>query len=162
MCVYVPNGQEVGSEKYQYKLSWMKELEKNLAKSLKTSPQQIICGDFNVAQENLDVYDPKVWEDTILFSENEKAALQKLLGLGYRDLYRFAHPTEPGFTWWDYRNFSFGKNQGLRIDLILGTETFQQSLKEVYVDKLERKGIQPSDHAPVIAVFKKEIPKKLE
>ncbi len=73
------------------------------------------------------------------------------------DLYRSLHATQPGFTWWDYRNFSFQKNHGLRIDLVLGTPPIRNALEEVYVDKLERKGIQPSDHAPVIAVFKKEL-----
>ena len=157
ICIYVPNGQEVGSEKYLYKLSWMKALEKYLAQSLKAFPQQVLCGDFNIAQSDLDIYDPEPWREGILFSEKEKIALKKVLDLGFVDLYRSLHATQPGFTWWDYRNFSFQKNHGLRIDLVLGTPPIRNTLEEVYVDKLERKGIQPSDHAPVIAVFKKEL-----
>lgn len=154
VCVYVPNGQEVGSEKYQYKLTWLKELHVYLSTLLTKYPNLIVCGDFNVAPDDKDVYDPKAWRDQILFSKPEKEALQNLFKLKLVDLFRVIHPDEEAFTWWDYRGFSFPKNHGLRIDLILGTSSIAELVEESYVDRNERKGTQPSDHAPVVCTFK--------
>ena len=153
ICVYVPNGQEVGSEKYQFKLNWFKKLNHFLESHFDLNTPLLVCGDFNVAPTDQDVYDPSVWRDKILFSTPEKTALNSLLNLGFLDCYRQLHPREKAFTWWDYRNVSFLKDHGLRIDFILGTDSIIQKAEDAYVDRNERKGTQPSDHAPVIGVF---------
>lgn len=157
ICVYVPNGQEVGSEKYEYKLHWMKRFISFLQNNFTPSVPLVVCGDFNVAPEDQDVYDPKVWKDQILFSESEKKALTAIAQFGLEDTFRKVHPHEQAFTWWDYRNLSFPKNLGLRIDFILGTQSLIHQVIDSYVDRNERKGIQPSDHAPVITVFSREL-----
>ncbi|NBT59979.1 hypothetical protein EBT16_14485 [bacterium] len=157
ICVYVPNGQEVGSDKFKYKLKWFEKLKTFLITELSPTGSVLICGDFNVAPQDEDVYDPKAWKDQILFSEPEKAALQSIRDLGFLDLYREIRPNQEGFTWWDYRNVSFPKNHGLRIDFILGSKTTAEHLEDSYVDRNERKGEQPSDHAPVVCVFKTEL-----
>jgi exodeoxyribonuclease-3 len=157
ICVYVPNGQEVGSEKYKYKLQWMKRFTGFLQNHFTTSSPVLVCGDFNVAPEDKDVYDPAIWKDQILFSENEKKALAAIMEFGLVDTFRKTHPHDQAFTWWDYRNLSFPKNLGLRIDFILGSQSMIDSLIDSYVDRNERKGVQPSDHAPVISVFNREL-----
>jgi exodeoxyribonuclease-3 len=154
ISVYVPNGQEVGSPKYQYKLSWLKGLCQYLKHLLKSHSNIILCGDFNIAPTNKDVHDPKIWQGRILFSDPEKNALTELLSLGFVDLFRAVHLEKEAFTWWDYRNGSFPRNQGLRIDFILGTSSLEGSVEDAYVDKNERKGTQPSDHAPVICAVR--------
>jgi len=154
ICIYVPNGQEVGSEKYHYKLKWFEHLRTFLKKEVDLDSQVLVCGDFNVAPADEDVYDPKSWRDQILFSEPEKKALASITDLGLKDLYRVIHPEGEAFTWWDYRNVSFPKNHGLRIDFILGTSKAASFVEDIYVDRNERKGAQPSDHAPVVCLFK--------
>lgn len=154
VCVYVPNGQEVGSDKYQYKLKWFKSLRGFIEKEISLDSPTLVCGDFNVAPKDVDVYDPKAWRDQILFSEPEKEALNSILNLGLVDLYREIHPEGEAFTWWDYRDVSFPKNHGLRIDFILGSASAAKYIDDAYVDRQERKGTQPSDHAPVICSFK--------
>jgi len=149
--VYVPNGQSVGSEKYQYKLEWLSRFKRRLEQGL--PPRMIICGDFNIAPDERDVYDPKAWEGQVLFSEPEKSALEKLLSLGLVDTFR-QHHSEPGlYTWWDYRQLGFPKNRGLRIDFILATPLLSRDCRESRIDREERKGTGASDHAPVISVF---------
>ncbi|NBX76571.1 MAG: exodeoxyribonuclease III [Proteobacteria bacterium] len=154
ICVYVPNGQEVGSDKYRYKLKWFEKLRLFLHEEVDLNLPVLLCGDFNVAPTDQDVYDPKVWRDQILFSEPEKDALRKITDLGLQDLYRAIHPEGEAFTWWDYRNISFPKNHGLRIDFILGSPLSVTLVEDAYVDRNERKGSQPSDHAPVVCLFK--------
>lgn len=156
ICVYVPNGQEVGSEKYQYKLKWFEQLRNFLQKQVKLDSLVLVCGDFNVAPQDEDVYDPNAWRDQILFSEPEKAALRSITDLGFQDLYRVVHPSGEAFTWWDYRNGSFPRNQGCRIDFILGSPPIASRVEDAYVDRNERKGVQPSDHAPLICSFNQE------
>lgn len=157
ICVYVPNGQEVGSEKYRYKLKWLQDLRNFLKNKTDAEGSVLVCGDFNVAPTDLDVYDPKVWRDQILFSDPEKQALKSVTDLGLQDLYRIIHPKSEAFTWWDYRNVSFPRNHGLRIDFILGSASVAEQVEDAYVDRNERKGTQPSDHAPVICLFKEGI-----
>jgi len=152
--VYVPNGQEIGSEKYAYKLKWLESLEDFLKIKLKTHEKIIICGDFNIAPKDQDVYDPKSLKESILFSSKEHKALSKIFNLGFCDLLRSLHPKQKIFSWWDYRKSAFLQNHGLRIDLILGTEPVLEQLEDVYVDTNERKGGQASDHAPVVSIFK--------
>ncbi len=152
ISVYVPNGQEVGAEKYVYKLDWFKRLEKYLGK-YKKSEKLVLCGDFNVAPEDLDVHDPDLWRGRILCSDAERAALKQIYSWGLTDTFRKHHPDERIFSWWDYRNLGFVKNQGLRIDFVLATEALGEKCLSARIDRDERKGKLPSDHAPVLAEF---------
>ncbi len=154
ICVYVPNGQEVGSDKYRYKLKWLEHLRAFLKEEVDLNSPVLVCGDFNIAPTEEDVFDPKAWENQVLFSDPEKESLKTIMGLGLTDLYREIHPTGEAFTWWDYRNISFPKNHGLRIDFILGSSKAVSFIEDAYVDRNERKGTQPSDHAPVVCLFK--------
>ena len=117
--VYVPNGEEVGSEKYAYKLSWLKALEKFIARELRAHPRLALLGDYNIAPEERDVHNPKRWEGSVLFSDRERAAFRKLAQLGLTDVFRNFDQPENSFSWWDYRSGAFRRNHGLRIDHIL-------------------------------------------
>lgn len=151
--LYVPNGQSVGSEKYEYKLRWLAALKDWLSAELATHPQLIALGDFNVAPEDRDVHDPAAWMGAVLVSAPERAALGALLRLGIVDVFReFAQPPQT-FSWWDYRAGSFRRNNGLRIDLILASALLAPRCNGCRVDKLARSGERASDHAPVIASF---------
>lgn len=119
--LYVPNGESVGSEKYQYKLMWLTHLKKFLQHQLQTYPKMVVLGDFNIAPDDIDVYDPKAWTDQVLFSQPERQALREILDLGFNDCFRLKHPAIKAFSWWDYRLNAFKRNLGLRIDLILAT-----------------------------------------
>ena len=150
--VYVPNGSSVGSEKYHYKLTWLGHLADYVKQQLKQHEKFVILGDFNIAPTDQDVHDPALWKDTILCSEPERRALQKLLSYGLIDLYRqFNHSTE--YSWWDYRQAAFRRNLGLRIDLILVNDALAVTAKQVLIDRLARTAERPSDHAPVLAEF---------
>jgi exodeoxyribonuclease III len=149
--VYAPNGQAVGSPAYQYKLEWYRRLRECLAKEKTGS--LIVGGDFNVAPEDADVFDPELWRGAIMCSERERAAFRQLCAIGLRDTLRL-HPQPPGvFTWWDYRMLSFAKNRGLRIDAVLTGEALAKKCTASGVDREMRKGKDPSDHAPVWAEF---------
>jgi exodeoxyribonuclease III len=148
---YVPNGQFVGSEKYAYKLEWLKRLRKYLDLHFGPKDKLVVAGDFNVAPEDIDVHDPDLWHEKILCSSQERLALKDVMDFGLVDLYRELYPKEKAFSWWDYRQLAFQKNLGLRIDLILGTKSIEMTTKEVTMIREERKGVQPSDHAPVAA-----------
>jgi exodeoxyribonuclease-3 len=153
VCVYCPNGQAVGSEKYGYKLRWFAALKDYLAAESKRHPQLAVAGDFNVAPEDRDVHDPKAWEGQVHVSEPERAAWQALLALGLKDTFRLFEQPEKIFSWWDYRMMGFRRNAGLRIDQILVSEPLAQRCVACSVDKAPRKLERPSDHAPVIAEF---------
>ena len=151
--LYVPNGSEVGSEKYAYKLNWLASLRDFLDAELEKHDKLVVLGDFNIAPADADVYDPEKWGDAILCSPLEREALGKLLDLGLTDVFRkFEHP-EGTFSWWDYRAAGFRRNAGLRIDLILTSDSMTESCTASYVDKEPRAWERPSDHAPVIAEF---------
>ena len=151
--LYVPNGSEVGSEKYAYKLNWLASLREFLDAELEQHDKLVVLGDFNIAPADADVYDPEKWGDAILCSPPEREALGKLLDLGLTDVFRkFDHP-EGTFSWWDYRAAGFRRNAGLRIDLILTSDSMTESCTASYVDKEPRAWERPSDHAPVIAEF---------
>lgn len=151
--VYVPNGSDIGSEKYLYKLDWLEKFILYIEQQIAIHEKLIILGDFNIAPENEDVYDPRVWEGQTLFSEPERKELKKLISLGLFDIFRL-FPQEPSsFTWWDYRAAAFRRNMGLRIDHILATHKMSQICKSCVVDKAQRKFERPSDHAPVMAEF---------
>jgi exodeoxyribonuclease-3 len=154
VCVYCPNGQAVGSEKYDYKLRWFAALRDYLAGELQRHPLLAVAGDFNVAPEDRDVHDPKAWEGQVHVSEPERAAWRALLGLGLQDSFRLFEQPEKTFSWWDYRMAGFRRNAGLRIDQILVSGALAQRCTACTVDKEPRKLERPSDHAPVVAEFR--------
>jgi len=151
--LYVPNGQSVTSEKYQYKLNWLENLKNFLQEELKKYPKIIILGDFNIAPDDLDVHDPLAWEGQVLCSVPEREAFRHILKLGFHDCFRMRTPTEQVFTWWDYRMNALKRNRGLRIDHILASDAIASACTNCFVDKTPRLWERPSDHAPVIAEF---------
>jgi len=151
--LYVPNGQTVGSDKYQYKLRWLAALRDYVAAELARHPQLIVLGDYNIAPEDRDVHDPKAWEGSVHVSEPERAALRALLETGLEDCFRRFEQPEKSYSWWDYRMMAFRRNAGLRIDLILASSALAQKCGACHIDKAPRKLERPSDHAPVVARF---------
>ncbi|HTH94669.1 MAG TPA: exodeoxyribonuclease III [Rhodocyclaceae bacterium] len=151
VCAYMPNGSEVGSEKYEYKLRWFKALTDWLREELKQWPQLALLGDYNIAPEDRDVHDPAAWAGKILCSEPERAAFKALLDLGLSDSFRLFDQPEKSFSWWDYRMMGFRRNLGLRIDHILLSSALADTCVSSTVDKVPRKLERPSDHAPVVA-----------
>ena len=151
--LYVPNGSEVGSEKYEYKLNWLRSLHSFLKTEMEQHENLVVLGDFNIAPADADVYDPEKWGEAILCSPAERQALADLIDLGLTDVFRkFEHPADT-FSWWDYRAAGFRRNAGLRIDLILTSDSMTKRCTASYVDKEPRAWERPSDHAPVIAEF---------
>jgi exodeoxyribonuclease-3 len=151
VCVYAPNGQSVGSEKYEYKLRWFAALRDWLAGELASRPRLAVLGDFNVAPESRDVHDPKAWEGQVHVSAPERAAFHALLDLGLADSFRLFDQPEKTFSWWDYRMMAFRRNAGLRIDQILLSPELARSCVASTIDREPRKLERPSDHAPVLA-----------
>ena len=151
--VYVPNGQRIGSLKYEYKLGWLAALERYLRSEMTRHEQLVVLGDFNVAPEDRDVYDPEAWGEAVLCSTAERAALRKLLDLGLVDVFRRFEQPEKTFSWWDYRAGMFRRNRGLRIDLILASPRLADRCTKSWIDRAPRAWERPSDHAPVIAEF---------
>jgi exodeoxyribonuclease-3 len=151
--VYVPNGQAVGSEKYEYKLRWLEALRGYVATELERHPQLVVLGDYNVAPEDRDVHDPKAWEGSVHVSEPERAALRSLLDTGLEDCFRRFEQPEKSYSWWDYRMMAFRRNAGLRIDLILASAALARNCGACHIDKAPRRLERPSDHAPVLARF---------
>ena len=150
--VYAPNGQVVGSDKYSYKLDWYERLRELL---LGDDPQTevLVCGDFNVAPEDRDAWDPELWRGQVLFSDPEKAALRQLVEWGLTDALRIHHPEGGLYTWWDYREGAFHRGWGMRIDHVLVSAPLATRCIAVEIDRQERKGEKPSDHAPLVATF---------
>jgi exodeoxyribonuclease-3 len=151
--LYIPNGESVSSDKFQYKLNWLRSLDLFLKQELKKYSQVVVLGDFNIAPEAIDVHDPKQWEGHVLFSEQERSAFQAMLELGFVDCYRALNPTEKAYSWWDYRLNAYKRNLGLRIDHILASSAFAEHCTLCQVDKTPRGHERPSDHAPVVAEF---------
>lgn len=147
--LYVPNGQSVGSDKYEYKLNWLTALEHWLRNELAEHDKLVVMGDFNIAPDDRDVHDPEEWRGKILCSEAERTALNRLLELGMVDSFRLFDQDEGTFSWWDYRAAGFRRNRGLRIDLLLISPALAGSCKQSRIDKEPRKLERPSDHAPV-------------
>jgi exodeoxyribonuclease III len=151
--VYVPNGQMVGSEKYEVKLAWMRRLREFFDENYDQTKPVLLCGDFNVAPEERDVHDVRLWQGRIMFSEQEHAALKYIQEWGFEDAFRL-HTEEGGkFSWWDYRAGAFRRNLGLRIDHIWITEPLVSRNVRTWIDREPRTWDKPSDHAPVIAEF---------
>jgi exodeoxyribonuclease-3 len=148
---YFPNGQAVGSDKFEYKLNWLAALTDWLRGELARHEQVLLAGDFNIAPEPRDVHDPALWEGQVLFSEPERAAFRALLALGLQDSFRLFEQPERSYTWWDYRNLAFRRKMGLRIDHILLSAPLAGRCTACTIDVEPRRKEQPSDHAPVIA-----------
>jgi len=148
--LYVVNGQDVGTDKYAYKLRWLDAAHAWIAQELKTWPQLVVLGDFNIAPDARDVHDPDIWNDGhILTSSAERAALQRLLALGLHDAFRLHHEQGGLFSWWDYRQAGFRRNLGLRIDLTLVSDALIPRLAAAGIDRAPRTWERPSDHTPV-------------
>ena len=152
--VYVPNGENVESDKYQYKLNWLEKLTAWIEHEIATHPRLVVLGDFNIAPEARDVHDPARWEGQVLCSEPERAAFQRLLALGLHDTFRLFEQPDKSFSWWDYRMQGFRRNHGLRIDHILVSAVLKQNGVACRIDKGPRANERPSDHAPVLAEFR--------
>lgn len=153
VCVYIPNGSEVGSEKYQYKLAWMDKLGEHLAERHDAGQMLAVCGDYNIAPDDRDVYDPEALAGTILVSDAERAALEKLRQWGLVDTFRLHEQGAGFYSWWDYRQAAFRRNMGLRIDHIWATRPLADKCVRSLIDREPRKLEKPSDHAPVYAEF---------
>jgi exodeoxyribonuclease-3 len=154
ICVYVPNGESVDSDKYQYKLNWLAALNAWLRDELVRYPRLAVLGDFNVAPDARDVHDPELWDGKVLFSEPEREALKTLLALGLKDAFRLFAQPERSYTWWDYRMNSFRRQMGLRIDHILLSGELARICAACTIDIEPRRAERPSDHAPVIVELK--------
>lgn len=151
--LYVPNGESVESEKYQYKLAWLARLNGYLQELTSRYPRRVVVGDFNIAPEPRDVHDPAEWEGQVLFSEPERAAFREMLAGGLCDTFRLFEQDDKAFSWWDYRMASFRRNRGLRIDHILASRELCERCRSCRIDKAPRALERPSDHAPVVAEF---------
>jgi exodeoxyribonuclease-3 len=151
--LYVPNGESVDSDKYQYKLGWLAKLADFAMQELKRYPKLVMLGDFNIAPQDRDVHDPLMWEGKVLCSAPERQAFQRLLETGLFDTFRLFDQAEKQFSWWDYRMNAFRRNMGLRIDHILASKPLCKKCRSCVIDKAPRKNERPSDHTPVVAEF---------
>jgi exodeoxyribonuclease-3 len=147
---YVPNGQAPDSDKFAYKLRWLDALRAWLRDELARHPNLVLMGDYNIAPEDRDVHDPVAWAGQILCTPEERAQFQSLIDLGLTDAFRLFEQPPKSWSWWDYRNLAFRKNQGLRIDHILVSAALRPRVTACTIDKLPRKNERPSDHAPVV------------
>jgi exodeoxyribonuclease III len=151
--LYVVNGQEVGSDKFAYKLRWLEAVQAWIADELSRHDKLVVMGDFNIAPDDRDVHDPEAWHEKILCSTPERTALQALLELGLHDTFRLFDQPESVYSWWDYRAAMFRRGLGLRIDLVLCSDALKERCTTSYIDKEPRKLERPSDHAPAVAEF---------
>jgi exodeoxyribonuclease-3 len=147
---YFPNGQEPGSDKFEYKMEWLSALRRWLKTELEQHPQLVLMGDYNITFDEADVWDPVALEGTIHCTEEERYHLRALVALGLHDSLRLFPQPPKTFSWWDYRDFGFRRNRGLRIDHILLTDALKARATACEVDKAPRKNERPSDHAPVV------------
>jgi exodeoxyribonuclease-3 len=152
--LYVVNGQEVGSEKFAYKLDWLEKVTSWVRSEVEKHKKFVILGDFNIAPADRDVHNPKSWRERILCSTPERDALQKILDLGFADSFRLFEQDDQIYSWWDYRSGGFDKNMGLRIDLILSSLLLAEQCIACTVDPEPRGWERPSDHAPVISEYR--------
>jgi len=153
ISAYAPNGQAVDSAAFEYKLLWYERLRRYLDAHCDRNQLLVLCGDFNVAPEPLDVHDPALWEGQTMFTLKERSALKRVTDFGLVDTFRRHHAEEGRFSWWDYRMLAFPKNRGLRIDHLYATVPLAEKCTAADIDREARKGSQPSDHAPVWAQF---------
>ena len=150
---YFPNGQAPDSDKFVYKMRWLQALQDWVRNELAQHSQLVLMGDFNIAPDDRDVFDPIGWEGQIHCTPQERAHFKALIGLGLVDAFRLFEQPPKSWSWWDYRNLAFRKNQGLRIDIILVSEALRTKVQACAIDKLPRKNERPSDHAPVVVTL---------
>ncbi|MDE2080225.1 MAG: exodeoxyribonuclease III [Burkholderiales bacterium] len=150
---YFPNGQAPDSDKFTYKMRWLAALRAWVQAELAVHPQLVLMGDFNIAPEDRDVYDPVAWAGQIHCTPQERAHFQGLIAAGLLDAFRLFEQPPKSWSWWDYRNLAFRKNQGLRIDHILLSEALRPRVQACVIDRLPRKNERPSDHAPVVVAL---------
>jgi exodeoxyribonuclease III len=148
---YFPNGQAPGTDKFEYKMSWLKGLRRWLKEELAQHPKLLLMGDFNITFDDLDVWDPEGMRDQIHCTEEERYGLRALMALGLHDSLRLFEQPAKSYTWWDYRDFAFRRNRGLRIDHILVSNALRDAVTNCQIDKTPRKNERPSDHTPVVA-----------
>ena len=148
---YMPNGQAPDSDKFVYKMRWLTALREWVAAEMAVHPKLALLGDYNIAPDDRDVYDPVAWAGQILCTPKERAHFKALIDAGLHDSFRLFEQPPKSWSWWDYRNLAFRKNQGLRIDHILVTDALRGSVTACVIDKPTRKNERPSDHAPVFA-----------
>ena len=153
ICIYVPNGESVESDKYRYKLGWLAALNSGLRAELAQHPALTLLGDYNITPDDRDVHDPQAWAGKVLCSDAERAAYAQLTSLGLKDTFRLFDQPEKSFSWWDYRMHAFRRKMGMRIDLILASDALAASCTSCSIDSEPRRNERPSDHAPVIAEF---------
>ncbi len=153
ISVYVPNGRTVDNDAYRYKLQWLGRLRAYLESHHRPSDKILVCGDYNVAPEDIDVARLDQWGESVLCHEEAREALDRLKTWGLTDLFRQQKPEGRFYSWWDYRMLGFPKGNGLRIDHVLGTAAVAGLCTDAWVDRDERKGSKPSDHAPVVVDF---------
>lgn len=151
--LYVVNGSEVGSEKFEYKIHWLEKVTGWLAAEMAQHEKMVVLGDFNIAPDDRDVYDPEEWREKILCSTPEREALGRILALGLTDTFRLFEQEERTWSWWDYRMNMFRRKLGLRIDLVLASAAMARHCTASYIDIEPRRQERPSDHAPAIAEF---------
>lgn len=151
--LYVPNGSEVDSDKYRYKLEWFSKLHPFIEQLQSSNDRIIILGDFNIAPEDQDVHAPEEWVGHVLVSPPERDEFNKLIAHGFSDCFRLFEQPEKSFSWWDYRAAGFRRDRGLRIDHILASDALSANCRACYIDKEPRKLERPSDHTPVVAEF---------
>lgn len=154
VCAYVPNGQSVDSDKYQYKLRWLQALTDWLEGEIARYPELALLGDYNIAPQDRDVHDPAAWEGNVLVSPRERAAFRDLQRLGLQDAFRLTEQPAGSYSWWDYRMAAFRRNLGLRIDHILLTPALAAGCESCWIDKVPRALQRPSDHAPVVVALR--------
>ena len=152
--VYIPNGSEVGSEKYEYKLQWLKKLKQHILENHDMEKKVLLCGDFNIATDDIDCYNADEVRGTIMVSDVERALLAEIKMLGFVDIFRVHNQESGQFSWWDYRQAAFRRNLGFRIDHIWTSPSLAEICTKVWIDKDPRKLERPSDHTPVVAEFK--------
>ena len=148
--LYVVNGQEVGSEKYAYKLDWLAKVRAFLAEEVKRHPNLVVLGDFNITPDDRDIYDPVAWKEQILCSTPERDALKAIADIGLHDTFRLFNDEAGQYSWWDYRAAGFRRNLGMRIDLILASEALRPHCRTATIDRVPRTWERPSDHTPVL------------
>lgn len=151
--VYVPNGQEVGSDKFVYKLGFLEKLRAHWQTRLAYREEAVLGGDFNCAPDPVDVYDASRLDGSVCYHHEERTRMRALLNLGMYDAWRMLNPTKQQFSWWDYRGDGYGRGHGLRIDHILTSPHATDQLRSCVIDENPRAKERPSDHAPVIATF---------
>jgi exodeoxyribonuclease-3 len=155
VCAYVPNGDVVGSQKYDRKRDWLAALRDYLHQYDLKAERLVLCGDLNIAPAEIDVAQPELWGKSVLFHPDMREEFQQLLDIGLVDVFRMQHPDEREYSWWDYQFQAFPRNHGLRIDHILATKPAAKRCTAASIDREARAGSRPSDHAPVLAEFKR-------